>query len=166
LEGPAVSEEASQHPVLFDTLEYRQQDPERELFLKYLRGGQAPILPAGRRKLERRASGRPADRSDIPPQGGRIRIGSTLGTGWGKPQGGRIPGEPGRRLHRRNPVADVPTGRRMKPLKRGRRDPKSRCGFCSRTIDDPGYCRSVERPLRQEVVKRAARFAEGRYPRR
>jgi len=47
LEGPAASEEASQHPVFFDTLEHRQQDPERELFPKCLRGGQVPILPAG-----------------------------------------------------------------------------------------------------------------------
>jgi len=33
--------------VLFDTLEYRKQNPERELFPKCLRGGQAPILPSG-----------------------------------------------------------------------------------------------------------------------
>jgi len=47
LEGPAASEEASQHPVLFDTLEYRKQNPERELFPKCLRGGQAAIPPSG-----------------------------------------------------------------------------------------------------------------------
>jgi hypothetical protein len=30
--GPAASEEASQHPMFFETLEYREQNPERELF--------------------------------------------------------------------------------------------------------------------------------------
>jgi len=62
LEGPAASEEASQHPVFFDTLEHRQQDPERELFPKCLRGGQAPILPAGS-ESDTPTSGRPADRN-------------------------------------------------------------------------------------------------------
>jgi hypothetical protein len=61
LEGPAASEEASQHPVFFDTLEHRQQDPERELFPKCLRGGQAS---ARRRKAKagRRLQGCPANR--------------------------------------------------------------------------------------------------------
>jgi len=68
-------------------------------------------------------------------------FGSSRGTGWGKPQGGGIPGEPGRRLRRGNPVADVPTGWRMKPLKRDRRGIKPRRGCCNRTIDDPGHCR-------------------------
>lgn len=39
-------EEASQYPVLFDTLEYRQQNPERVLFPKCQKGGQASILRA------------------------------------------------------------------------------------------------------------------------
>jgi hypothetical protein len=39
-------------------------------------------------------------------------------------------------------------------------------GAASRTVDDPGHCRSAERPLRQEAVKQVGRLAEGRYPRR
>jgi hypothetical protein len=37
--GPATSEEESPHPTFFDTLEYRDQNPERELFPKCMRGG-------------------------------------------------------------------------------------------------------------------------------
>lgn len=140
LEGPAASEEASQYPVLFDTLEYRQQNPERVLFPKCRKGGQASILP------ERSESGKPGQwmfgrTVPNPSQGGCNPVRFTRGTGWGKPQGGGIPGEPGRRSHQRNPVADVPTGWRMKPLKRGRRGIKPRRGCCSRTIVDPGHCR-------------------------
>jgi hypothetical protein len=47
LEGPAASEEASQYPVLFDTLEYRQQNPKK---------GAVPQVP------ERRAGARDTGR--------------------------------------------------------------------------------------------------------
>jgi hypothetical protein len=143
LEGPATSEEVSQHPVFFDTLEHRQQDPVRELFPKCLRGGQAATRFVRRKPFDSNMDDRPTG-AVHPSQEGRILVRLPRGTGWGKPQGGRIPGEPGRRLRRGNPVADVPTGWRMNPLKRGRRREIRRRRPASRTIDDPGHCRSAK----------------------
>jgi hypothetical protein len=152
--------------VFFDTLEHRQQDPVRELFPKCLRGGQAPMLVFRRKPIDFNVDDRPTgavlsferrkDSGSVP-----------RGTGWGKPQGGGIPGEPGRRLRRGNPVADVPTGWRIKPLKRGRRREIRRRCPASRTIDDPGHCRSAsgrsDRRLRcasQDVRKAVTRGDE------
>jgi hypothetical protein len=105
-------------------------------------------------------------REPCRPQGSKVLVRITRGTGWGKPQGGEIPREPGRRLRRGNPVAVVPTGRRMKPLKRRRCGETRNEGTAIRTVADPGHCRSTERSLRQEAVMQVARLAEGRYPRR
>jgi hypothetical protein len=85
LEGPAASEEASQHPVLFDTLEYRKQNPERELFPKYLKGGQSSILPEGSASGTpgQWMSGRP---EQTAPQGEDFSVRFTRGTGWESPR--------------------------------------------------------------------------------
>jgi hypothetical protein len=73
LEGPAASEEASQHPVFFDTLEHRQQDPVRELFPKCLRGGQAPMRFVRRKPLDSTMDDRPTG-AVHPSKEGRILV--------------------------------------------------------------------------------------------
>lgn len=95
-------------------------------------------------KAVRFQHGRPADRNCSSFARRRDSGSVPRGTGWGKPQGGGIPREPGRRLRRGNPVAVVPTGWRMKPLKRGRRREIRRRRPASRAIDDPGHCRPAK----------------------
>jgi len=150
-QGPAVSRETSQHPAFFDTLEYRESGPEREAFpqVPERRAGSPNSRTIPRERLRRN--------DEVDPMAARMRTGAARRRaepqadgqardgGWGEPQGGRNPGEPGCAARERSDGGGTPTGSGTKPLKRRRR-----CGS-----GDPAATRQSQEGMSRREARRS-----------
>lgn len=118
--GQATSEEESRFPRFFDTLEYREGNPERGFFLKCLRGGRTsrgvpkPGKPGGgsRQRRSRRTHPRTERRATAATVEAEAMEGERPREEESQESQDGVPAE------KSNGAA--PTGSGMKPLKRGR----------------------------------------------